>query len=66
MNTDLTWKMTYHNKALSPAATSALEGVLLVFSTVSDVVDVLEMLDGGHTCVGNADMHLSCQIFMGI
>ena len=56
--------MTYHDKALSPTTTSALEGVPLVFSTVSDVVDVLEMLDGCHTCVGNADMHLSRQIFM--
>ena len=64
VNTDLTWKMTYHDKALSTATTSTLEGMPLVFSKLSDVVEVVEMLDGSHTCVGNADIHLSRHIFM--
>ncbi len=61
---NFTWQLTYHNKALNPSTSSFLADVPSVFTTVSDVVELLQMLNSCHVCVGNADIKLSRSIFM--
>ena len=59
-----TWQLSFHGKLLGPSTSSCLEDVPSVFATASDVVKLLQMLNGCHTCVGNPDMHLSRSVFM--
>ena len=58
---DFTWQFSYRP---GPSTSSCLKDVPSVFTTASDVVKLLQMLNGCHTCVGNPDMHFSHSVFM--
>ena len=61
---DFTWQFSYHTKRLGLSTSSCLKDEPSVFSTASDVLQLLQMLNGCHTCVKNPDMHLSHSVFM--
>ncbi len=61
---NLTWQLMYHNKVLSASTSSYLKDVPSVFSAVSDVAKLLQMLDSCHTCVGNPGVNLSRSVVM--
>lgn len=61
---DFTWQLSYHRQLLGPSTSSCLKDVPSVFTTASDVLKLLQMLNGCHTCMGNPDMHLSRSVFM--
>ena len=61
---DFTWQFSYHGKLLGPSTSSCMKDVPSVFTTASDVLQLLQLLNTCHICVGNPDMHLSQSVFM--